>query len=304
MESTNTGVVPRARPEARRPYLLVIAGAQIGELHKLSNVRTVLGRSPTAALRLVDDGVSREHAELVVEGGHLSVCDLGSTNGTFVNGARVERRGLGDGDKLSIGNATLLVFTHQDGIEGDYQRGRARTLGRDPATSAWKRDVFIERLGEEISFARRHGAPLTLLVWEVDGFAAIEDRLGPAAAAALVASAARAASATLVDDDLLALVAPSRFAVACRDTEPAEAAGRAERLRAAIAAAPFVTAAPAVSTLRLTASVGGATCGPGKDRGDVASAALMRAATEALERASANGGDRVELVPARADDSA
>jgi two-component system, cell cycle response regulator len=302
MENTNTGVVPRSASEGRRPYLLVIAGAQVGELHKLTEERTVVGRGPSAHLRLVADGVSREHAELVVDGARLTVRDVGSTNGTFVNGARAVARELRDGDKISIGRATLLVFTHQDGIESDYQRGRARGAGRDPATSAWKRDVFLERLAEEISYARRHGAPLTLLVWELDGYAAIEDRLGPSASATIVAAAAREASRSLADDDLLALLAPGRFAVACRDTAPEAARARAERVRAAIAAVPFVTTAPNASTLRLTVSVGGAPCGPGKDRGDLASAALMRAASDALARAISEGGDRVELLGAGAED--
>jgi len=302
MENTNTSVVPRFRSDARRPYLLVIAGAHVGELHKLTEERTILGRGPTAHLRLASDGVSREHAELVVEGGRLHVNDLGSTNGTFVNGARADGRELRDGDKISIGTATFLVFTHQDGIESDYQRGRARSVGRDPGTSAWKRDVFVERLCEEVSFSRRHAAPLTLLVWELDGFAAIEDRIGPAAAATVVAAAAREASRALAADDVLALVGPGRFAVACRQTEQAVARERAERVRAAVAEALFVAPAPSASTLRLTVSVGGATCGPGKDRSDQASAALMQAAIEALARAASDGGDRVELPAVASDD--
>jgi two-component system, cell cycle response regulator len=305
LQTQEVTAVPRARAAAEpRPYLMVIAGQQVGELHKLTGSRTVIGRGSSATLRLGDDGISREHAELVVEAdaGRVTVRDLGSTNGTFVNGARADGRALRDGDKLSIGGATLLVFTHQDGLERDSLRSLTRAAGRDPSTTALKREVFLERLGEEISFARRHGAPLMVLAWELDGFESLETSLGPVPAKALLAAAARAASGALIDDDLLALVASSRFAVACRETTPRQAATRVSRFRATIAAVPhtdqaFASVARDASKLRLTVSVGGAAVGPGEDRGGEAATILLAAAVAALDRARAEGGDRAVLPP-------
>src|SRR5947209_6297499 len=110
METTNTRAAPAPSPRARagRPYLMVIGGARVGELHELSRERTIVGRGPDAQLRLEDDGISREHAEIIASGGGLRVRDLGSTNGTFRNGVRAEAGELHDGDKLSVGAATLL----------------------------------------------------------------------------------------------------------------------------------------------------------------------------------------------------
>src|SRR5262245_7350404 len=125
-ENTNThsSTAPHPpRADAAKPYVLIIAGAQVGELYKLGRARTIVGRSPETDLRLAEPGLSREHAELLVDGGRLTVRDMGSTNGTFVNGDRVETRELRDGDKLSLGGVTLLVFTHRDGIEGTYTSG-------------------------------------------------------------------------------------------------------------------------------------------------------------------------------------
>ena len=70
---------------------------------------TVVGRGTDADLRLADTGVSRAHAELRLEDGGARVVDLGSTNGTLVNGRKVRDAVLSDGDRLSIG-ATSLVF--------------------------------------------------------------------------------------------------------------------------------------------------------------------------------------------------
>jgi two-component system cell cycle response regulator len=293
MENTNTQGLSSSRgSEAGRPYLMVIGGARVGELHKLTLERTVVGRSPEAQLRLADTGISREHAELVVKAGRVSVRDLGSTNGTFLNGIRADARELHDGDKLSLGSATLLVFTHDDGIERAYQRERFRAAVRDPATLALKREVFVERLEQEVSFSRRHAAPLAVLLWELDGFAALEARLGPAATRECLLTVARAASGALREDDLQAVLGLGKFGVACRETTVAEASTRAERLRAAVAQATFEGAAARAG---LTASVGIALCAPGSDKTAETTATLLRTADGALNAARTRGGDRIEV---------
>jgi diguanylate cyclase (GGDEF)-like protein len=274
---------------------MVIGGARVGDIHPLTHDRTVVGRSPEAQIRLRDDGISRAHAELLVEDGRVRVRDLGSTNGTFLNGERADARELRDGDKLSVGEATLLLFTHQEGIEPAYQRGRFLTAVRDPATAALKREVFVERLAQEVSFARRHGAPLSLLVWELDGFGGLAARLGEEGTRRCLAAIARAAGGGLVEGDVLGVVEPGRFAIACRDADGASAGERAARLRADVAQTRFDGGAPHAP---LTASVGVATCGPGKERTTEAAEALLRAASVALGAARARGGDRVAFSEA------
>src|SRR3954469_15309185 len=101
------------------PYLVVLAGATAGEMHKLTNDRTVMGRGEKADIRLIDEGISREHAqvvrELVDEVEKMMIEDLGSTNGTFCNGTRVTgRQLLAHGDKILIGSNTILRFSFSD----------------------------------------------------------------------------------------------------------------------------------------------------------------------------------------------
>jgi hypothetical protein len=69
---------------------------------------TILGRGTDCDLRLVDPGVSRHHAELRVEDGEVVLVDLGSTNGTFVNGQPVRRVSLTDGTRVTLGRTTLV----------------------------------------------------------------------------------------------------------------------------------------------------------------------------------------------------
>ena len=70
---------------------------------------TRVGRGVDADLRLADTGVSRSHAELRVSGDSVTVVDLGSTNGTVVNGRKVSSTLLVDGDRIEVG-ATPMVF--------------------------------------------------------------------------------------------------------------------------------------------------------------------------------------------------
>jgi diguanylate cyclase (GGDEF)-like protein len=299
MDTThNAGLSARQRVAAPRPYLIVIGGARVGELHTLTRERTVVGRSPEAQIRLRDTGISRAHAELLVAGGRVSVRDLGSTNGTFLNGERADARELRDGDKLTIGEATLLLFTHPDGLEATYQRGRFLAAVRDPATTALKGEVFVERLAQEVSFSRRHASPLAVLAWELDAFAALEARLGASETRQALAAASRAARAVLAEDDLLGVLGSGRFAVACRETDVRAAGERAARLRAAVAAATFDGGG---AYAPVTASVGVAAFNAGAPKTTDAALALLREATDALGVARAGGGDRIAFSAAAAE---
>ena len=78
-----------------------------GRTYPLSVGSTVIGRGDQANLRLPDVGISRRHARLDFDGGQVVLTDLGSTNGTSVNGQRVSAVALNPGDMIQIGTTTL-----------------------------------------------------------------------------------------------------------------------------------------------------------------------------------------------------
>ena len=80
-----------------------------GRTHALDGAKVVLGRSKDSDVQVEDANVSRKHAELRREGPAWWLVDLGSTNGTELNGRRVQRSKLTDGDTITLG-ATELVF--------------------------------------------------------------------------------------------------------------------------------------------------------------------------------------------------
>jgi hypothetical protein len=110
-----TSDVPPGRPGAfaGRPRLLVTSsgegqGGPMQRSYDISTPVTLLGRGTDCDLRLVDPGVSRHHAEIRIEGPEIVLVDLGSTNGTFVNGQPIRRVTLADGARISLGRTTLV----------------------------------------------------------------------------------------------------------------------------------------------------------------------------------------------------
>jgi hypothetical protein len=77
--------------------------------HALADGRLVLGRSSSCELRFADDTVSRRHAELRVEDGSWILRDLGSSNGTWVNGRRVIEAEVAAGDELYLGGCRFRL---------------------------------------------------------------------------------------------------------------------------------------------------------------------------------------------------
>jgi FHA domain/Protein of unknown function (DUF3662) len=96
---------PVTRPPARY-HLRMIAGVPAYGVYYVDG-RARIGRSEESDVFLVDPSVSRTHAVVEVDGTEPVVRDLGSTNGTYVNGERVEARPLRDGDELTFGNTTM-----------------------------------------------------------------------------------------------------------------------------------------------------------------------------------------------------
>ncbi len=107
---TDLPVPPRSSAFGGRPRLLVSTqdDPQGQRSFDLATPVTLLGRGTDCDLRLVDPGVSRHHAELRVEGPQVVLVDLGSTNGTFVNGQPVRRVELQDGTRVTLGRTTLV----------------------------------------------------------------------------------------------------------------------------------------------------------------------------------------------------
>jgi pSer/pThr/pTyr-binding forkhead associated (FHA) protein len=102
--------VDAPRRAAFRAQLVVDGTAQVHQLNAGSNI---VGRGQDTDLQLMDQGVSRRHIDVHVADGRAVVYDLGSTNGTSVNGHSVQSQQLQHGDVIRLGHSRLVF--QQDG---------------------------------------------------------------------------------------------------------------------------------------------------------------------------------------------
>ncbi len=97
-------------PRDLRFSLAVIAGSQAGSVFTVSKPRIFLGRGSTMDVQIRDAEISRRHAMLEVRGEEATVVDLGSTNGTFLDGEKIERATIKHQQEFTLGSTTLMFL--------------------------------------------------------------------------------------------------------------------------------------------------------------------------------------------------
>src|SRR3954465_8556723 len=223
-----------------RAYLVVLAGASVGEMYKVEGDKTIIGRGQKAQIRLFDDGISREHAQIVIEGNQIILQDLGSTNGTFCNGLKVDRRELVDGDKILVGSTTILKFTYHDNLDEMFQRQMYESALRDGLTKAFNKKYFTDRLESEFPFATRHASSLALVLFDIDHFKKVNDTHGHQAGDHVLFEISTLLSSALRAEDVFARYGGEEFAVICRAWDESQAQVVGERMRKAVESHRFV----------------------------------------------------------------
>jgi len=99
-------------PSAVRPFygwLVVLEGGLQGEDFHLREGRNIIGSSPPCEIQLQDEGIEDRHASIRFSSNQWILTDLDSESGTFLNGKRIYRHELKDGDKIVIGKSLLRV---------------------------------------------------------------------------------------------------------------------------------------------------------------------------------------------------
>ena len=116
------------------PALLLLTGPSAGLRYDLV-VEATLGRSPSCEIPLEDSKVSRRHAKIQIADGQARITDLGSRNGTVVNGERIESEAiLLPGDRLQVGDSTILFSPPANVSLADRETGEVDSL---PVEELW-----------------------------------------------------------------------------------------------------------------------------------------------------------------------
>jgi diguanylate cyclase (GGDEF)-like protein len=286
---------------AERPrYLIVVGGGVPGAMIRLSAEGDRVGRSGENTVRLADLSVSRRHARIAVgPRGTAWLTDVGSTNGTFLNNRRLEpfvAERLDDGDRVQFGSAFVAKFVCLDPTDERFQRELFERSVRDGLTGLYNRGYFLDRVGPTAESAAARGLGLAVLMLDVDHFKKVNDTYGHAAGDAVLREVAAVLRESTRSEDLVARYGGEEFILVLPVAAPDQAAERAERVRAEIAARR-VAVTGSDTPLRVTASLGLAFSRPPAHAPLPDPEALIHAADQALYQAKNAGRNRIVFRP-------
>ena len=105
------------------PKLISISGPLEGTIFSLADADITIGREPSNSICIADLLLSRQHCRITREGDVFNLYDLGSSNGTFVNGVPVKEQAIAHRDLIKTGDSVLLFICHEES-EADYSSVR------------------------------------------------------------------------------------------------------------------------------------------------------------------------------------
>jgi diguanylate cyclase (GGDEF)-like protein len=269
------GMVEEAAKQ--QALMIVLSEPRLGSRVLLTETPVEIGRGATGGLMLDADSVSRRHARVEWTGSNHRIVDTGSTNGTFVNGSRIQGHELRDGDRVQIGKV-LLKYIATGNIEASYHEEFQRLMRFDPLTNTCNKRTFEEALRTAVSAARTSQKPLSLMVFDLDHFKKVNDTHGHVAGDSVLCELASVAREAMPKELLFGRVGGEEFAALWEGSDRAAMVGVAEAVRRATAAHPFSFEGKRLS---LTVSAGVAERASGTE--ETAEALYERADTKLYE---------------------
>lgn len=256
--------------------------------------RMVVGREAGQnGITLSDVTVSKRHAALTTdEGGAVWVTDLDSTNGTAINGVRIDRpTPLHPGDDLEIGGVLLrLELLGNEELEHLKRvQQRLAEAGSDPLTCLRTRRYLTEELPELIHRCRVADEPLCCLFMDLDRFKSVNDTYGHHVGDEVLARTSRIILGDVREGDVGVRYGGEELLLVLPNTSLRAAVGVAERLRRKIDEHDWYRTAP---DLVVTVSIGVAEL-----KAEESLQAWVRRADAAMYRAKATGKNRVSIAP-------
>ena len=277
--------------------LLVVQGAEVDlGRHVMCNRPITIGRDERADLSLSDGSISRAHCSVErAETGRYMLHDLGSTNGTLLNGERVQGSvPLNPGDKIFVG-ASVIRFAYSDQLDLQFHSRLEEMVSIDPLTGMSSKRAYDAIYQATIERTRAEESPLVLMVMDMDGLKQINDTHGHEMGGFVIAEVAFIIRAVLEDHGTLCRFGGDEFVGCFPGMDGARAEALAEEVRDRVARHPFVRDGVRVEP---TISIGVA-CYPG-DAADPAG--LFTAADRAMYDAKRSGKNQVKAArPAGSD---
>lgn len=264
----------------------------------LERDEVTIGRAFEADVRLNDSRASRLHARITRHRGSAEnpdvyrISDLGSTNGTTVNGEKITESVLSDGDKIVIGDH-LFRFDMLDEIDREFQQQIHRLIAHDELTGLLTSKSFFSELRREAARAEAESRPFCVLMMDLDHFKEVNDTYGHLVGSKTLEDTGRIIKDALRAGDVAARFGGEEFAAFLLDANYAQGLIAAERVRVAMAQHQFssrrTNSTEAPSTHQVTISIGVAAFPD--DATDPIQ--LVELADSALYRAKRSGRNRI-----------
>jgi len=211
--------------KAEQSIMLTIIGGNETDFGKhfiLEKKQTVLGRGKTVDISILDGKISKVHCEIAVSKSgksieQISIRDLDSTNGTYVNGESISQVTLKAGDKIQVGD-TVLQLSYSDEIEKEYHAKLFNFAARDALTGLYNKRFMVNELESYSRIARRSGRAFCIIMIDIDDFKQINDRFGHLSGDEYLKHLAELITHSLRDQDIAGRIGGEEFLVILPET--------------------------------------------------------------------------------------
>jgi two-component system cell cycle response regulator len=160
--------------------LILIRGTPQGHRFFITEDEMTIGRDPSADLCVADQSISRKHARVIRTEHGVTLEDLGSSNGTSVNGKRLEPGNvvtLAKEDLVKLGNS-IVKYLPAGEIEIVFYGNLNQAANTDPMTKCFNKGYFLEAIEAEFKRAKTLSTPLSLIFFDLDHFKKVNDTYG------------------------------------------------------------------------------------------------------------------------------
>jgi diguanylate cyclase (GGDEF)-like protein len=256
-----------AEEEAKqKPACLLVVGGELnGSIFNLETGDTVVGRNPDCTISLDFHGVSRRHFTISANEEEVTVTDLGSANGTYLNNLKLESPStLKRGDIIKIGAIAMKFLPKGDPERLTYDKLHEEA-STDGLTRCFNKTYFNNQLELEVKKSKVTGKPLTLIIFDLDFFKKLNDNYGHDAGDFVLKEMARLVKENGIrQGDTFARYGGEEFCVLLPNSNLKQGFEIAERLRKLVEKHEFIYDG---KRLPVTASIGVADYRPGVNNG-------------------------------------
>lgn len=208
----------KSKPRTLKYYFIIISGENTGKIYPFEKAKITVGRGEKCDIQLMESSVSREHASIEFSDNSIPLLkDNQSTNGTFVNGLKVDEVFLNEGDKVQFGLSTVFKVTQQDSMEYDFQSNLYESSIRDPLTGVYNKRYFTERIKRDFTIALRNFRNLAIVFIDLDFFKKVNDTYGHLAGDAVLVEFAKRVDKALRKTDVFCRYGGEEFAIIVKD---------------------------------------------------------------------------------------